>query len=250
MQIELDAKVRTSDGHDAGKLRRVLVDPATLRITGFVVSTGGLLGREVIVVRLRVERVPRPRSRRRRAGHRVFATDDQEGRRREGPRRRRRRCRGRGPLRREDGAAQRVRGEGRRRSAARGWWRHRGDLRRRRPPDLRGRGPCRGRSRGDRSVGTGERYARGLAPSSLRRSQDLARRIGLQLRDEDDRRPPREPTRVRQVRRRRVGGHARMEPVRAKRARRCFRLDLIRRPGHDDLAHVSSVFAGDRLSLQ
>ncbi len=49
MQIELDAKVRTSDGHDAGKLRRVLVDPATLRITGFVVSTGGLLGREVIV---------------------------------------------------------------------------------------------------------------------------------------------------------------------------------------------------------
>ena len=49
MEIELDAKVRTSDGHDAGKLRRVLVDPATLRITGFVVSTGGLLGREVIV---------------------------------------------------------------------------------------------------------------------------------------------------------------------------------------------------------
>src|SRR6266550_3339848 len=49
MQINLDARVRTSDGHDAGKLRRVLVDPATLRITGFVVSTGGLLGREVIV---------------------------------------------------------------------------------------------------------------------------------------------------------------------------------------------------------
>src|SRR2546429_3044103 len=49
MQINLDAKVRTSDGHDAGKLRRVLVDPTTLRITGFVVSTGGLLGREVIV---------------------------------------------------------------------------------------------------------------------------------------------------------------------------------------------------------
>src|SRR5207248_2677566 len=50
MQIELDAKVRTSDGHDAGKLRRVLVDPATLRITGFVVSTGGLLGRDGDVV--------------------------------------------------------------------------------------------------------------------------------------------------------------------------------------------------------
>lgn len=49
MRFDLGATVRTKDGHDAGKVRRVIVDPATERITGFVVSTGGLLGREVIV---------------------------------------------------------------------------------------------------------------------------------------------------------------------------------------------------------
>jgi sporulation protein YlmC with PRC-barrel domain len=49
MRIDLHAKVRTSDGHDAGNIRRVLVDPKTGRITGFVVTTSRLLGREVIV---------------------------------------------------------------------------------------------------------------------------------------------------------------------------------------------------------
>jgi len=49
MRIPLDARIRTSDGHDAGNVRRVLIDPAWERITGFVVSTGRLLGREVIV---------------------------------------------------------------------------------------------------------------------------------------------------------------------------------------------------------
>ena len=49
MRIDLNAKVRTSDGHDAGNVHRVLIDPATERITGFVVSTRRLLGRDVIV---------------------------------------------------------------------------------------------------------------------------------------------------------------------------------------------------------
>jgi uncharacterized protein YrrD len=49
MRIDLNARVRTSDGHDAGNVHRVLVDPETERITGFVVSTGRLLGRDVIV---------------------------------------------------------------------------------------------------------------------------------------------------------------------------------------------------------
>jgi uncharacterized protein YrrD len=49
MRIDLNAKIRTSDGHDAGKIHRVLVDPETDRITGFVVSTRRLLGRDVIV---------------------------------------------------------------------------------------------------------------------------------------------------------------------------------------------------------
>jgi sporulation protein YlmC with PRC-barrel domain len=49
MRIDLDARVRTSDGHDAGNVHRVLVDPKTERISGFVISTGRLLGRDVIV---------------------------------------------------------------------------------------------------------------------------------------------------------------------------------------------------------
>ncbi len=49
MRIDLNAKIRTSDGHDAGNVHRVLVDPETERITGFVVSTSRLLGRDVIV---------------------------------------------------------------------------------------------------------------------------------------------------------------------------------------------------------
>jgi uncharacterized protein YrrD len=49
MRIDLGARVKTKDGHDAGKVHRVIIDPATERITGFVVSTGGLLGRDVIV---------------------------------------------------------------------------------------------------------------------------------------------------------------------------------------------------------
>ena len=49
MRIDLKAKVRTKDGHDAGNVQLVLVDPKTERITGFVISTGRLLGRDVIV---------------------------------------------------------------------------------------------------------------------------------------------------------------------------------------------------------
>jgi uncharacterized protein YrrD len=49
MRIDLNAKVRTGDEHDAGNIHRVLVDPRTERITGFVVSTARLLGRDVIV---------------------------------------------------------------------------------------------------------------------------------------------------------------------------------------------------------
>ena len=49
MRIDLDARVKTADGHDAGHVRRALIDPAAQRVTGFVVGTGGLLEREVIV---------------------------------------------------------------------------------------------------------------------------------------------------------------------------------------------------------
>jgi sporulation protein YlmC with PRC-barrel domain len=49
MRIDLNARVRTSDGHEAGNVHRVLIDPETERITGFVISTSRLLGRDVIV---------------------------------------------------------------------------------------------------------------------------------------------------------------------------------------------------------
>lgn len=49
MRIDLNARIRTTDGHDAGNIHRVLIDPGTERITGFVVSTSRLLGRDVIV---------------------------------------------------------------------------------------------------------------------------------------------------------------------------------------------------------
>jgi uncharacterized protein YrrD len=49
MRMDLNARIRTKDGHEAGKIHRVLIDPETERITGFVVSTGRLLGRDVIV---------------------------------------------------------------------------------------------------------------------------------------------------------------------------------------------------------
>jgi sporulation protein YlmC with PRC-barrel domain len=49
MRLDLNAKVRTSDGHDAGNVHRVLVDPESERITGIVISTRRLLGRDVII---------------------------------------------------------------------------------------------------------------------------------------------------------------------------------------------------------
>jgi sporulation protein YlmC with PRC-barrel domain len=49
MRIDLNARLMTKDGHETGNVHRVLVDPETERITGFVVSTSRLLGRDVIV---------------------------------------------------------------------------------------------------------------------------------------------------------------------------------------------------------
>jgi sporulation protein YlmC with PRC-barrel domain len=49
MRIDLDARVRTSDGHEAGSVRRVILDPATNQIEAFVVSTGGFGGHDVVV---------------------------------------------------------------------------------------------------------------------------------------------------------------------------------------------------------
>ena len=51
MRIDLDAKIRTKDGHRAGTVQRVILDPRSSEINEYVVSTGGLLGHDVIVSR-------------------------------------------------------------------------------------------------------------------------------------------------------------------------------------------------------
>jgi hypothetical protein len=49
MSIDLGATVRTTDGHDAGQLKHAIWDPRGGEITQYVISTGGLLGHDVIV---------------------------------------------------------------------------------------------------------------------------------------------------------------------------------------------------------
>ncbi len=56
MRIDLDAKVETHDGRAAGNVKYAVIDPATKEVTAFVVSTGSLLGREVLVPRHDLER--------------------------------------------------------------------------------------------------------------------------------------------------------------------------------------------------
>lgn len=51
MRIELGATVKTKDGHRAGTVTKVIWDPAESQVSEFVVSTGGLLGHDVVVSR-------------------------------------------------------------------------------------------------------------------------------------------------------------------------------------------------------
>ena len=49
MPFQVGSTIRTSDGHDAGTIEELVRDPATTVVTGAVVSTGGVLGRKVLV---------------------------------------------------------------------------------------------------------------------------------------------------------------------------------------------------------
>jgi len=49
MIIKLDAQVRTQDGHKAGRVKKAIWDPASNEVSAFVVSTGGLLGHDVVI---------------------------------------------------------------------------------------------------------------------------------------------------------------------------------------------------------
>jgi sporulation protein YlmC with PRC-barrel domain len=56
MRVDLDAKVRAHDGEALGSVKRAVVDPRRNAITHFVLNTGGLLGRDVMVPSDEIER--------------------------------------------------------------------------------------------------------------------------------------------------------------------------------------------------
>jgi uncharacterized protein YrrD len=56
MRVALDAKVLTRDGEDAGSVERAVVNPEANEVTAFVVSTGALFGRDVLVPLRGIER--------------------------------------------------------------------------------------------------------------------------------------------------------------------------------------------------
>jgi len=49
MPFEAGSTVRTSDGQDAGTIESLVRDDATNVVSGFVISTGGILGRKVLI---------------------------------------------------------------------------------------------------------------------------------------------------------------------------------------------------------
>lgn len=49
MRSEQGATVRTSDGQDAGTIESLVRDDATNVVSGFVISTGGILGRKILI---------------------------------------------------------------------------------------------------------------------------------------------------------------------------------------------------------
>ena len=59
MRVDLDASVRTHDGEDAGSIDGAIIDPSTNHIREFVINTGGLLGRQVLVPYAEIEAASR-----------------------------------------------------------------------------------------------------------------------------------------------------------------------------------------------
>jgi hypothetical protein len=47
--FEMGSTVRTNDGQDAGTIESLVRDSGTNVVSGFVISTGGLLGRRVLI---------------------------------------------------------------------------------------------------------------------------------------------------------------------------------------------------------
>lgn len=59
MRVDLDARVVANDGEELGSVQRAVFDPRTDRVAEFVISTGGLFGRDVVLPADEVERAAR-----------------------------------------------------------------------------------------------------------------------------------------------------------------------------------------------
>src|SRR5687768_8550262 len=59
MRVDLNAKVQSRDGEDLGSVERAIFDPESQRVTAFVVGTGGLFGRDVLVDAADIDRASR-----------------------------------------------------------------------------------------------------------------------------------------------------------------------------------------------
>jgi sporulation protein YlmC with PRC-barrel domain len=55
MRVDLDARVRTSDGEAAGRVHRVVINPYTNDVSEFVISTAGWHSHDVLISRERLE---------------------------------------------------------------------------------------------------------------------------------------------------------------------------------------------------
>ncbi len=56
MRVDLDAEVQSRDGRVLGRLRRAIVSPEANTVTDVVVSTGAVLGRDIVVPRAELDR--------------------------------------------------------------------------------------------------------------------------------------------------------------------------------------------------
>jgi sporulation protein YlmC with PRC-barrel domain len=56
MRVDLHASLISRDGHEVGSIERAIVDPASDEIAEFVVNSGGLFGRDLLLPRAEIER--------------------------------------------------------------------------------------------------------------------------------------------------------------------------------------------------
>src|SRR5688572_21547227 len=55
MKVDLDAKVRTKDGKEVGSVAYAIINPDTNQVTEFVITTGIVFGRDVLIPRTQLE---------------------------------------------------------------------------------------------------------------------------------------------------------------------------------------------------